>query len=88
MWTMAEHFAPYDKTWRTKTFVCPDCGWNGTGATLQPEMHEELMDFSCPTCDKMLFIVSYATRETMRDAAAQGNPDAIGDLKHIRPDNE
>jgi hypothetical protein len=39
---------------------CPMCHWKGTPKTSQYiEYYDDLLDVSCPICDKMLLIVSY-----------------------------
>lgn len=40
--------------------LCPVCGWQGSpqdGGIV--EFHDDLLDVSCPCCDKMILIVSY-----------------------------
>lgn len=59
-------FGYYDN-WRSATLECPRCGWKGTFDQGSVELHEELMDSSCPACDflsaPMLAIVSYPTTQ-------------------------
>ena len=63
---MANHFDFYDD-WRAATLVCPRCGWKGRFDQGSVELHEELMDSSCPRCPwteaPMLAIVSYPVIE-------------------------
>ncbi len=50
-------YADYDAD---MSLTCPVCGWKGTpndGGVL--EYHDVLLDVSCPTCQKMLLVVSY-----------------------------
>lgn len=63
---MAKLFRYYDD-WKTEIFTCPTCGWKGTFEEGDVEIHEQLMDSSCPDCDywstPMLAIVSWPTME-------------------------
>ena len=71
-------FGYFDDEWRTGVFTCPVCGWRGRHDEMSgPNLFRELMDFECPSCDKMLLIVGYATYEQVREAAAKGNEEAI-----------
>ena len=38
------------------------CGWRGPASEAPMEMHEDLLDRSCPTCDTMLLVVGYHRR--------------------------
>ncbi len=55
-----------------RVIICPVCGWSGL-----PDGHKgyynELFDISCPKCDKMLYVVSYPTRQETEEAAVAGN---------------
>lgn len=51
---------------------------------MSKEPFSELMDFSCPSCDKMILIVSYPTLEEIEQAAAYGNTEAIAQLRNTR----
>jgi hypothetical protein len=63
--------------------ACPRCGWSGLARDGSQELHRELFDVSCPSCDKMLLVVSFPTSEETRQAAAAGNPEAIGELPRL-----
>ena len=41
----------YSEDWKTKTLVCPKCGWTGTFEEGDVEHHEYLFDCTCPRCD-------------------------------------
>jgi hypothetical protein len=78
---MARNFNYYDD-WRATTLECPRCGWKGTFDEGSVELHDELMDSSCPRCPwaeaPMLAIVSYPTieegeRNLSRLSAAEKN---------------
>ena len=59
--------------------ACDSCGWSGrVGA--QEEAHRELLDVTCPQCDRMLLIVPFPTAEETRAAAAAGNRAAQAEL--------
>ncbi len=72
-------FWDYD---RDATLTCPGCGWSGSGAGNE-EYFDELLDVSCPQCDRMLLIVSFPTAEETRAAAAAGNPRAEAELPSV-----
>ena len=40
------------------TVTCPVCGWSGI-AKDQINYFEQLLDISCPECDKIILIVEY-----------------------------
>ena len=67
---MAEVFGYYDSGWQEDVFSCPDCGWSGRTGDVDPDYFRDLMDLSCPECDKMLVIVCYSkpTRMKLKDA--------------------
>ena len=71
----------YDDEWRSGRFTCPECAWTGTRREMSgPNMFSDLADYECPRCEKMLLIVGYPTRAETREAAANGNPEALRNL--------
>lgn len=38
---------------------CPECHWRGKAGDGDIEHYEDLMDVSCPGCEKMLLIINY-----------------------------
>ena len=58
------------------------CGWSGLPGAYEDYFHE-LLDVTCPACDSMLLIVPYPTFEQTRAAAADGNEEAIAELRRI-----
>jgi len=54
------HFDQYDKK---VPLQCLACGWSGRGEEGDVESFEEVFDVTCPECDKMLLVVSWATSE-------------------------
>lgn len=63
-------------------FVCR-CGWTGVFREMSNGWFEELIDGSCPTCDTMLAIRSFATLDEIREAAAAGNAEAADQLRDL-----
>ena len=57
---MAEHFRYYDD-WKSTVVECAQCEWKGTFYQGSVGYFDELMDTSCPVCDKMLAVVPYPT---------------------------
>ncbi|MCK0147132.1 hypothetical protein MWU78_15855 [Arenibacter sp. F26102] len=37
------------------------CGWEGKANEANGELHEAVMNFECPKCDKMLLIINLIT---------------------------
>jgi DNA-directed RNA polymerase subunit RPC12/RpoP len=74
----------YDDDWRSPVQACPGCGWSGTAAETATELDEELADYSCPACGRMLLIVCHPTLEEIVRAAGRGVEEAIEHLAHIR----
>jgi len=74
----------YDEEWRPHVFNCPVCGWEGGCDEMDgPNVYNELMDYGCPACDKMLLIVNFPILHEIMQAANRGNPIAMRDLKSI-----
>lgn len=61
--------------WRSDRLSCI-CGWEGTSANMQMELHEEVTDYACPACENTLLIVSHPDMEQVQQAAAAGNVEA------------
>ena len=57
--------------WRSDRLSCI-CGWEGTSANMQMELHEEVTDYACPACENTLLIVSHPDIEQVQKAAAEG----------------
>ena len=47
----------YNKQSETLRLSC-ECGWEGKAKDASRELHEAVMDFECPKCDRMLLIVN------------------------------
>ena len=61
--------------WRSDRLSCI-CGWEGTSANMQMELHEEVTDYACPACENTLLIVSHPDMQQVQQAAASGNLEA------------
>ncbi len=72
-------FSYYEYNERER-LTCPRCGWTGQAGEAGSEHHRELFDVSCPSCDKMLLVVSYPTIEETKRAAGKGNETALRNL--------
>lgn len=68
----------------TDRFLCT-CGWGGTVDELTIEGFRELVDGSCPQCDRMLMIRSFPTIDEMRRAASRGDRRAAEELARVAP---
>lgn len=71
----------YYDAWKEADLTCPICGWKGRIKHEDTETYSDLFDYSCPTCEKMLAIVSFPTREEIEEAARKGNTDAKKELR-------
>ncbi len=67
---MAKLFRYYDD-WKTEVFTSVKCGWKGTFEEEDFEIHDQLLDSSCPDCDysstPMFAIDLYQTLEDMEN---------------------
>lgn len=61
--------------WRSDRLSCI-CGWEGTSANMQMELHEEVTDYTCPACENTLLIVTHPDMQQVQQAAASGNVEA------------
>ena len=61
--------------WRSDRLSCI-CGWEGTSANMQMELHEEVTDYACPACENTLLIVSHPDMQQVQQATASGNVEA------------
>lgn len=73
----------YYDPWEAEQATCDACGWSGLGKEASVEYFEVVADVRCPECDRKLFMISNATAEEMRRAAAEGNEDAKFDLQML-----
>ena len=64
---------------RNATIVCTSCDWAGA-ANRGEAMHRDLLDVTCPGCQKLLLMIPFPTVEETRAAAAAGNERAQAEL--------
>lgn len=83
-------FAPDPRTLRmgywdydpTQALTCPSCAWTGTAGD-HDEIHHDVVDVHCPSCERVLVVAALPTLEETRAAAAAGNPRATAGLADI-----
>lgn len=56
----------YHDNWKSAVLHCPKCGWKGAFEEGNVEFYRELMDSSCPICDKMLAVVWYPKKKSKK----------------------
>jgi len=79
--TAKPYYDYFDEEWEAAIFKCPGCGWCGSHEEMSgPNMFNELMDFRCNGCYKIILIVNYPTLEAMIREAKNGNPSAQREL--------
>ena len=64
--------------------VCPRCGWDGPVGGGNTELFEDLLQVSCPRCEKHLLLASFPTEEETEQMANRGNRKALRDLPSLR----
>lgn len=79
--TAAGHLSEWDYD-PDAPLVCRACDWHGTGEGLE-ELYSGLFDVKCPECGCILLVVSFATEDETRAAAAAGNSRAAESLPHL-----
>lgn len=77
---MAEIIRDYfTQGWRTRGFPCA-CGWQGDSKAMAMDLHDDVTDYACPSCGNTLLIVSHPDMAQVRQAAADGNEEALQQL--------
>jgi hypothetical protein len=77
-------YVNYFDGWQDREFACDSCEWRGTGSgTASGEVFRDLYERDCPQCGTRLLVVSFATHEEIRAAAAASNQEAISMLKAV-----
>ena len=71
-----DYFTP---DWRTRGFSCA-CGWQGNSQDMVMDLHDDVTDYACPACENTLLIVSHPDMAQVRQAAIDGNPEALQQL--------
>lgn len=79
--------AEYFSDWRDRAYSCP-CGWTGAHGALDTVLFRELMELSCPDCEKHVLLVSFPTGDDIVRAAAEGNAEALKMLESVRSSHE
>lgn len=74
------YFAP---RWRSDDIACA-CGWRGDSRAMAMELHEDVTDYACPACECTLLIVSHPNIDQVRQAAAEGNLEALEQLAIVQ----
>lgn len=62
--------------------TCRSCAWSGV-ASDHEELHRDVVDVRCPSCEQLLVVAVLPTLEETRRAAADGNARAIVGLADI-----
>jgi hypothetical protein len=74
----------YYSDWQHETFTCSQCGWTGTVGFEDLEVGDEAAIIECPKCYRNLGVVLYPNLQDTKEAAAQGNQEAIAALPGFR----
>lgn len=91
LYSTAEHYSSgpsakvlrYYQYDRGAALDCPACGWHGNGEEADTNLFDEVFDLCCPSCEKMLVIVSLPTLDETREAAGRGNQEARRELDEL-----
>jgi hypothetical protein len=67
----------YYSDWRHETFACSPCGWTGTVSYEDLEVGDVAAIIECPKCYRSLGAVLFPNLEETKEAAANGNEEAI-----------
>jgi hypothetical protein len=67
----------YYSDWQQELFACAECGWTGTVSHEDLEVGDVAAIIECPKCYRSLGVVLYPNLEETKQAAAQGNAEAI-----------
>jgi hypothetical protein len=67
----------YYSDWQHETFICSECGWTGTVGFGDLEAGDVAAIIECPKCYRSLGVVLYPNLQDTKEAAAQGNEEAI-----------
>ena len=78
--TLDNYFQP---GWRDDEHTCEACEWRGSSRQMVMELHDDLTEYTCPACENSLLLVLHPDMEQVRQAAAEGHPEAIEQLQII-----
>jgi len=67
----------YYSDWQHETFTCSRCGWTGTVGFEDLEAGDVAAIIECPKCYRSVGVVLYPNLQETKEAAAQGNDEAI-----------
>ena len=67
----------YYSGWQREPCTCSECGWTGTVSHKDLEAGDVAAIIECPKCYHSLGVVLYPNLQETREAAAQGNEEAI-----------
>jgi hypothetical protein len=67
----------YYSDWQQELFACAECGWTGTVGFEDLEVGDVAAIIECPKCYRSIGVVLYPNLEETKEAAAQGNEEAI-----------
>jgi len=67
----------YYSDWRHKMFTCSRCGWVGTVGFEDLEVGDVAAIIECSKCYRSVGVVLYPNLQETKEAAAQGNDEAI-----------
>jgi len=67
----------YYSGWQREPFTCSQCGWTGTVGYRDLEAGDVAAIIECPKCYRSLGVVAYPNLEETREAAANGNEEAL-----------
>jgi hypothetical protein len=67
----------YYSDWQHEVFACAECGWTGTVSHEDLEAGDVAAIIECPKCYRSLGVVLYPNLQETKEAAAQGNEEAI-----------
>ena len=67
----------YYSDWQHEVFACAECGWTGTVSHRDLEVGDVAAIIECPKCYRSLGVVLYPSLQETKEAAAQGNEEAI-----------
>jgi hypothetical protein len=74
---------PYTEYHEDWLLQCPKCQWSGMAKDGAIRDYSTLFDISCPKCFEMLLLVPYPTDEQTKEAAANGNKEALAEMHNV-----
>ena len=70
----------YYSNWQHEVFTCSECGWTGNVSHEDLEAGDVAAIIECPKCYRSLGVLLYPNLEETKEAAANGNEEAIKGL--------